>query len=565
MSLISRWPAMGWRKLASSSRFASPVLVASLCIAVLGLLGLSYRSIEQWRHSSAMLADERAEVVLTLLGLALHRDMRGAQVSVLLPLELGDAVREPAYDLRDTFARAFAQFPYAESFFRWRENIDGSGTLDLFNRVGRRPAWDPVPLEGSSYPAVLQRNPKGGDELLQELRAHARRGRRFIVFECVLSGTPYQIVAKLLARSDSENPIGIVGFTVNLPWVRQRYFGELASEVSRIGDPDGSISIAIEDSVGQAVVVAQSSRGTGIVRQLSFSPLFFDPDMLSTLAPGTVEAGLWTAKVTVKDERPPVSALRATYAMLAAAAVASIVGMLLTARAARARAAVATMQSDFVYGVTHELKTPLSLIRLVAETLDQGRYESPKTVTDYARLLSREAWRLTRLIDNILTFARVTNSGTHYQPELIEIAELIEDVVNHFQPQLADSGFEVTVDVAAELPRVRGDRAMLLQALDNLVDNAIKYSTNRGILTIRAAVQNESVRIEVADRGIGIAPEEIGYVFEKFYRGRSVPVGGSGLGLSIVKRIVEDNGGVVEITSVLGEGTSVRVVLPAYV
>jgi two-component system sensor histidine kinase SenX3 len=257
-----------------------------------------------------------------------------------------------------------------------------------------------------------------------------------------------------------------------------------------------------------------------------------------------------------------IAPLRGTYALLAAAAVASVIGMLLTARAARARAALATMQSDFVCGVTHELKTPLALIRLMAETLGQGRYNSLDTVRDYARMLSQESWHLTRLIDNLLTFARVTNSAGQHQFEPIEVAELVEDVLDRFHPQLAEKSFAVTVDVPAELPRIRGDRTMLLQALDNLVDNAIKYSKGCRVLKVHAGTHDGHLRLQVADAGVGIAPEEIPRVFDKFYRGRVVGVSGSGLGLSIVKRIVEENGGLVEISSVLGEGTSVWLVLP---
>lgn len=558
---VIRWAALASRKLASLSRFAGPALGVGLCIAVLGLLGISYRSIDQWRRSSDMLTEQRAEVMLTLLATALNRDMRGAQVSVLLPLELGDIVQDPPHDLRDTFARAFARFPYAESFFVWTEDSDGASKFDLFNRADRPPPWDASPVRTGGYPAVLRRNPETCGPLLEALRERTRRGGRFIVFELVLNETPYQVVAKLFPGAHGVAPVGIVGFTVNLPWVRRRYFSELTGEVSRIGDTDGFISLAIEDEVGHTVVMTQPRATGAVVRQRTFLPLFFDPSMLSTLAPGTA-ARPWTAKVGATTERMLIAPLRGTYAMLAAAAVASVVGILLTAHAARARAELATMQSDFVYGVTHELKTPLSSIRLMAETLGQGRCTSIETISDYARLLSREAWRLTRLIDNLLTFARVTIEGGQHQFETIEIAELVEDVLNHFRPQLADKRFEVTVDVASELPRVRGDRAMLLQALDNVVDNAIKYSKDRRALTVRARAQDRTLRIEVTDRGLGIAPEEIVRVFEKFYRGRSVAVSGSGLGLAIVKRIVEDNGGVVEITSVLGEGTSVGLVLP---
>jgi len=548
-----------------SSKAGSTALVGGLCVAVLGLLGLSYRSIEQWRRSDALLAEQRAEVMMTLLAASLSRDMRGAQVSVVLPLELVDIVQEPPYDLRDTFARALARFPYAESFFVWRSNPEGHGAaFDLFNRAGRPPSWDGCPAPVGIYPAVLCRDPIGASPLIEALRAGAASGHRFLIFDITLAGTDYQIVAKVISEPRAGVSYGVVGFAVNLQWVRQQYFSELVREVTRIGDADGFLSLAIEDDTGRAVVVTKPPAASGPVRQRVFSPLFFDSAMLPTLAPGRRDPRPWSAQVRMARERTLEAPLRGTYTMLAAAAVASVVGMLLTARAARSQANLATMQSDFVYGVTHELKTPLSLIRLMAETLGQRRYNSVETLSDYARLLSQEAWRLTRLIDNLLAYARLSNAPSgqrHVEP--IEIAELMEDVLDHFRPQLAEKGFDLTVEVSPELPRIRGDRVMLQQALDNLVDNAIKYSPDRRALAVRAGVtpDGERLKLEIADRGVGIPAAEVPRVFDKFYRGCSVKAGGSGLGLAIVKRIVDENDGIVTIASAPDEGTTITLLL----
>lgn len=246
--------------------------------------------------------------------------------------------------------------------------------------------------------------------------------------------------------------------------------------------------------------------------------------------------------------------------MLATAALASVIAMLLTARAVRARAQLATLQADFVCTVTHELKTPLAFIRLLGETL--GRHQSQARIQEYAGLLSKEAWRLTRLIENVLTFARVSDPNAQHEFEELEVAELVEDALNHFRPQLTGQGFELTLDVPADIPLIRGDRTRLVQALDNLLDNAIKYSGDRRAVAIRAVALDHSVQLEVSDRGTGIPPEELEHVFDRFYRGRQTQAGGSGLGLAIVKRVVEDHAGQIEMRSVPAQGTSVRLVLP---
>ncbi len=558
----ARWAASFRRRIAALSSSAGLALPVGLSIAIIGLLGVSYRSIEEWHRSSEMLAEQRAEMMLTLLVTALSRDMRGAQVSVLLPLELVDVLEDPPHDLRDRFAHAFARFPYVESFFVWNEAANGVSTFDMYNRADRAPAWGADLARAAAYPVVLHRNPNGATALLEGMRSRITAGKRFLVFELVMNGTPYQIIAKLLPDRQAFASRGIVGFTVNLPWVRERYFGELAREVSRIGDAAGLISLAIEDESGHTVATTGSLAQERYLRERSFSPVFFDPTMLSTLASGSPETRAWTARIGAGRVLTPDAPWRGVYAILAGAAVASLVGVLLTVRAARARAALAAMQSDFVCGVTHELKTPLSLIRLISETLGQRRYSSIDTVTDYAQLLSQEAWRLTRHIDNILTFAQGTDSRRQQQHEPIEVAELVEDVLERFRPQLSDRAFEVMVDVPYELPRIRGDRTSLLQAFDNLLDNAIKYSTERREVTVKASLRNGSLQVEIADRGVGIALDEIPRVFDKFYRGRSVKAGGSGLGLAIVKRIIEENRGTVAITSLPGEGKQVRLVLP---
>jgi two-component system phosphate regulon sensor histidine kinase PhoR len=449
-----------------------------------------------------------------------------------------------------------------ESFFVFNEGEKGASAFDLYNRSNRGPAWGSDLVHAAAYPVALDRDPQGANELIEAMRTRITEDTRFLVFEVELNRTPYQIVAKLLPAGHTAGPRRIVGFTVNLPWVRDRYFGELAREVSRIGDVAGLISLAIEDDSGNTVATTGSPLQEGYLRERSFSPIFFDPAMLSTLAPGSPRAPVWTAKIGAGRAPAPGVPWRGVYAILAGAAVASLGGVLLTVRAVRARAALAAMQSDFVCGVTHELKTPLSLIRLISETLGQRRYSSIDTVTDYAQLLSQEAWRLTRHIDNILTFAQATHSRRQQQVESIEVAELVEDVLERFRPQLSDKAFEVTVDVPDELPKIRGDRTMLLQALDNLLDNAIKYSTHRREVIVTASSRNGTMHVEVADRGVGIATDELPRVFEKFYRGRSVKAGGSGLGLAIVKRIIEENRGTVEIASVPGEGTQVRLTLP---
>jgi signal transduction histidine kinase len=535
-----------------------------LCSAVAGLIVLSYQSVREWRTASELLADQRAEVVLTLLSNALNQDMKGAQVSVLLPLESADLVSGLPDDLRDTFARAFPRFPYAESFFTMRPSSAKAVSFYLFNRLNRPPVWEVPSAVQVTYPVTVEKDPVGARPLIQVLRQHADGPGRFIVFNWTVRGVDYQVVAKrLFARTGTV--AGFVGFTVNLRWTRDNYFGELAQEVSKIDDATRSASITIADEEGRTVASTQRSDFHGPVRHRQFPLLFFDRVMLSALAPGTHEGHLWTATVEAVNDPAILAATQGTYGtyvLLALTAIACVVGMLLTARAIRASAELAAMQLDFTSTVTHELKTPLTSIRLLGETLSNDRHHSTETIRDYARMLSQEAWRLTRLIDNLLTYARVPSVQPTIPVEMVDVLDLVDETLEHFRPQLVDQRFEVIVDVPTDLPHIQGDRFMLSQALENLVDNAIKYSGERHTLSIRSWAKDHRLFVEVADHGSGIVPEEIPRVFEKFYRGRTVRSGGSGLGLAIVKRVMEDHHGTVEVRSVLREGTSLRLILP---
>ena len=222
------------------------------------------------------------------------------------------------------------------------------------------------------------------------------------------------------------------------------------------------------------------------------------------------------------------------------------------------------MKSDFVAAVTHELKTPVATIRLVGDTLSNGRYTSPKTVQEYAGLLSVAASRLGSSIDNLLTYARYSSSSAASATDLadVEPADLVEDALQGLRPVLTNQAFNLDIDVPSELPQICVDRFAMIQALDNIVDNAIKYSTTDKHLAVWGRANGKTVTLTVRDKGLGIARKDLSRVFERFYRGGNVAVSGSGLGLPIAKRIVESHGGRIEVRSTVGSGTEVDVTLP---
>ena len=243
---------------------------------------------------------------------------------------------------------------------------------------------------------------------------------------------------------------------------------------------------------------------------------------------------------------------------MAVAAVAAIVGLMVTVRGIKVAAELAGMKSDFVSGVTHELKTPLAGIQLVADTLVRRRYESADKIQHYARMLSREAKNLTRLIDNLLAYSRLNDVTHAYRFEPVEVSDLVTDALEIFEAVLVEQNFAVHVDLPADLPPVRADRSAVVLALTNVIDNAIKYSNDTRVVQIRAEVQGSNVALSVTDSGIGIPESEIDRACDKFFRGRNAAGRGSGLGLAIVRQIVDAHGGSLRIDSRIGEGTRVE-------
>jgi two-component system phosphate regulon sensor histidine kinase PhoR len=144
----------------------------------------------------------------------------------------------------------------------------------------------------------------------------------------------------------------------------------------------------------------------------------------------------------------------------------------------------------------------------------------------------------------------------------VEPADLVEDALQGFRPVLANLEFDLVIDVPSDLPQISVDRPAMIQALDNIVDNAIKYSTIDKHLAVTGTATAKSVTLTIRDRGTGIDRKDLSRVFERFYRGGNVVASGSGLGLPIAKRIVESHGGRIEVRSTSGEGTEVDVTLP---
>jgi two-component system phosphate regulon sensor histidine kinase PhoR len=222
------------------------------------------------------------------------------------------------------------------------------------------------------------------------------------------------------------------------------------------------------------------------------------------------------------------------------------------------------LRREFVANVSHELKTPLAAIKAYAETLRMGAVNDPENNLAFVLRIEEQAERLHELILDMLQIARIESGQQTFNIVDVDLAEIIDDCLAQF----ADLAATKEIDLIGELPNeeitARGDEEGLRTILNNLVDNAIKYTKAGGEVQIRCLQNGATVTLEVEDSGIGIPEKEQVRIFERFYRvdrARSREMGGTGLGLSIVKNLTQAFGGTVGVSSQTGKGSTFRVTL----
>lgn len=239
-------------------------------------------------------------------------------------------------------------------------------------------------------------------------------------------------------------------------------------------------------------------------------------------------------------------------------------GAVVAARDTTVLTRVADMRRDFVANVSHELKTPLAAIRGYAETLRDGALEEPATARRFTERILNQCQRLQALLDDLLTLSRLEGVSPPLEREPVDLHATIRRAVELLAAGAREKQVEVEIE-ETPLPPLLGDADGMDRLLVNLLDNAIKYNRPGGKVVLGLSRSDGEAILEVRDTGIGIPPESIPRIFERFYRvdkGRAREEGGTGLGLAIVKHVAQAHGGQVEVDSRLGRGSTFRVRLP---
>ena len=234
-------------------------------------------------------------------------------------------------------------------------------------------------------------------------------------------------------------------------------------------------------------------------------------------------------------------------------------------RMVRREMELSQLKSDFVDNVSHELRTPVTSIKMFSEMLRSGQVDDPERQQEYYRLLASESNRLARMVENMLNFSRIVAGKMRLVRRPTDMGDYLRGLQRDLQIQAGPTGHRVRLHLGTELPTCAIDRDAVSRAVANLISNAIKYSPDQREITLTAQRRDGMLSLMVRDRGVGIPPSELPYVFDRFYRARRRDgdhVQGTGLGLTIVKDTIERHGGTVRMESRVGEGTVVELLIP---
>jgi signal transduction histidine kinase len=372
-----------------------------------------------------------------------------------------------------------------------------------------------------------------------------------------------------------------------LPALAHRHFGGLDSDVAVLdgaeapqlvysSNPDLPAEAFRSGDVRQPLFMLRPFQDLRILRHLRRRAPHFERSLPRHAPPhgvhiaGPVHAKHWWLVARHRDGslEGAVAHVRLHNLLVSAgilALLAATIGLLVAATQRQQR--LARQQIEFVAGVTHELNTPIAAIRSAGQNLADGVVEEPGQVRRYGALIEREGRRLTAMVGEVLELAGIQSGRRSYRPVSVAVGELVDGALADCREMLDAAGMRAEVDVPAGLPSVLADPEALRRAVRNLVENAVKYGGSGKWVGIRARAEARQVVLAVEDRGPGIAREDLPRLFEPFFRGRNAAEGsvpGSGLGLGIVRHVVEAHGGRVTVGSGPGgQGAAFTLHLPA--
>ena len=514
------------------------------------VLYLQQRAMTALESQNAVIVRQLAEQTAADIALELRRTLDGPIFDTLAAVNHPE-LRAGRLDLvGQHFARGLEAYPHVDRFFAW----------SAAHGPGASPEPD-VLFYGRS--GEFARDPDLGLAVLGLARQHAGAQQIYVAAESIGS-EPREVFLRLFWTDARRlDYFAVLGFVVEPASMRERLFagarGRAFDDLLLRRGGDVPLQLRITDDAGEVVYGTLPATVEGA--RLAFPMLFYPADDIRTRLAAGVAPRPWLIDVGA----PPYAAAFGSvagqrYWPTALSLLLMLAALGLTVQAHRRSAELARMQTDFVTHVSHQLKTPLSLLSTATETLQMDRIRSPEKLSEYLDTIRAEAARLTILVQRVLEFSRVQQPRS-YEFEQVDLGALVRETVDAFAHALNRPGqFDVTLSRPG--PYVRADPAALEQVVANLLDNAVKYSGPDQPVTVDVRVERLSAVVEITDCGVGIAPADQARIFERFYR---VPGAGHrqgfGLGLPIVRELVHAQGGRVDVSSAPGAGSTFRVTL----
>jgi signal transduction histidine kinase len=503
-----------------------------------------------------------------------------AQVADSLAQALREQLERPSYELERVDHSAVSRADQPAILARLRERGPSVPMVDAFYLWSRTGAAAGV-LEVENAPALWSAPApsfaSAGDEaprLIDLARETATSGLPWGTAVVEVGGRRQSLVVHLMFDSSArERLTSFIGFRVDLDRLRTDGLAPLLEPLTATAQRKTSLAtlvIALEDHTGVEVYRSHPQQPLQVLEERRLPLLFFARSIMPSPDPCPTCLPVWTLKVGYGEGSAAAIAVAGTSGhrtLLAVLVGLLALGVVLAARTALKEMQLAEARSQFVASVSHDLRTPLALIQLFAETLELGRVKSVARAREYYGIINAEAKKLGALINNILDFSRI-ESGPQYRMQPVDLGALVTRIVAGLQSQAAHLGFEIVEEIAPDLPSVPADEDAVGLAVANLLSNAMKYSGDSRTVWVSVAPAGAGASVRVADRGLGIPWRHHRKIFQKFYRvsgdDPSAPRG-CGLGLAIVDQVMRAHRGRVLVESEPGEGSVFTLVFPAAV
>jgi signal transduction histidine kinase len=541
------------------------MIVALLCAAGL-VIYLQQRALRALDRQTAVIVQKIAEQATSDVLQSLRRTFDAPVFEVLGSVRHPDLADHRIDLVAPIFAQGLAAYPQVDRYFVWTGADDPKSARDVLF-YGRRGAVAAAATEAEAR--GFSKDPVMAGLITSTARKYADSQKIYGAFNVEAADGESDVFLRIFYTDAARtNFYAVLGFVVHLERARQTLFPALVAKGldDILESPGGGPAFELRVHDEENRLVYGSSRPLSQVAVERRFPLHFYPaeDILPRMA-ASVPARNW--KITLSQEDAPAPALiaftrRQSY-WLSGLSVLLICVALGFALKARARALqLSRMQSDFVAHVSHQLKTPVSLLSAVCETMEVVRGRSPEKLQQCLDIVKMETTRLSQLVQHILEFASLSDGARRFESEPVSLGPLVRETVESFAAALAPTGFRIEVQEEAA-PTVAADPVALEQAVVNILDNAIKYSGRSRVATVRLTASASHAIIEIIDKGIGIAPADQARIFERFYRveGKHSRQG-FGLGLAIARQLVAGQRGTIELESAAGAGSTFRIKLP---